>query len=149
MRVFETTKVIDRSPTEVFAFPTDTANGPLLIDEIAALDLVGAEPMGAGARLRATRVFFGRTASEEFNVAAYDPPSRYALRGSEGAVDAGMEFQLEAADRGTRIGMTIRVEFRWLMWVFEPLMSWLVKRQSTGRLAKLKRAFEQGRQVGS
>ncbi len=149
MPVFETTEVIDRSPTEVFAFLTEMVNGPLLIDGIVALDLVSEEPIAAGSRLRATRVFFGRKASEDFNVTAYDPPTLYALRGSEGGVDARMEFRLEAADRGTRIGMTIRVEFRGLMRVFERLTFWLVKRQNRARLTKLKRAIEEGRQVGS
>ena len=149
MRAFETTEVIDRPPTEVFAFLTDPVNGPLLIDGIAALNLVGEEPISVGSRLRATRTFFGREASEEFTVAAFDPPSSYALQGNTGGVDAGMEFQLEETDHGTRVGMTIRIEVSGLMRVVEPLTFWLVKRQNRARLAKLKHTIEKGRPVGS
>jgi hypothetical protein len=92
---------------QVFARAADFARAPETITAIKKIEMLTPGPTRVGTRFRETRVMFGREATEEMEVVAFEPPRRIAL----GAESCGCRYHSElrftpAAGGGTDVEMT-------------------------------------------
>jgi uncharacterized protein YndB with AHSA1/START domain len=70
---------VDAPPERVFALASNFPHAAEHVSGIARVEMLTEGPVGVGTRFRETRVMFGREATEEMEVTAFDPPRSYAL----------------------------------------------------------------------
>lgn len=104
----QVTRTLPASPERVFQGLTDLENGAAWMPGLVRLERVGDVPSGVGSRWRETRKMFGKEATEEFEVTAFEPASRLGLRvdGSKGTSGGGVytfEYRLSPDPGGTRV----------------------------------------------
>jgi hypothetical protein len=103
---FTVDRHIAAPPDVVFARASDFRRAPETISAIIKTDVLTDGPIRLGTRFRETRVLFGREATEEMTVTAFDPPRSYTL----GAESHGSRYHTELAftpdGQGTRVTMT-------------------------------------------
>jgi hypothetical protein len=103
---FTVDRHIAAPPDVVFARASDFRRAPETISAIVKMDLLTDGPVRIGTRFRETRVLFGREATEEMTVTAFEPPKRYTL----GAESHGSRYVTELSfapdGQGTRVTMT-------------------------------------------
>lgn len=63
----------------VFAVLSDLAHTAENVSAIECVEILTAGPVGVGTRYRETRKMFGKTATEEFEITAFDPPHGYTV----------------------------------------------------------------------
>ena len=89
----------------VFELFTDLNHASEYIDAIQRLEVIGKGPVGKGTRFRSTRVMFGKEATEEMEITAFDPPRSYRIE----AVSCGTQFatvyRFEGGQRETKVTM--------------------------------------------
>ena len=88
-------RTIQAPPERVFALATDVPNMTDFVSGITRVELLSPLPVGPGTRWRETRVMFGKEATEEMEIAAFDPPH---------------SFVVEAESRGTHYTSTFTLE---------------------------------------
>lgn len=98
---------VDAAPEAVFARVSDFANAPRLIPAIVRVEMLTDGPTGVGTRFRETRVMFGREATEEMTVTAFDPPRSYRL----GAISCGSRFESEIRVEPDGAGSKLSMSF--------------------------------------
>lgn len=91
----------------VFAAATDFANAASTISAITKMEMLTDGPVGVGTRFRETRTMFGRPATEEMTVSAYDPPRSYTLS----AESHGARYETVLSFRETGTGTELEMRF--------------------------------------
>lgn len=122
---FQIDQTLPAPPERVFRELTDLENAGRWMPGFVRFERVGDVQEGAGMRFRETRKMFGKEATEEFEVTAFEPPSRLGLRvdGSRGSSGGGIydfEYRLSpAADGGThvRLDASITGTSRVMAWI--------------------------------
>jgi hypothetical protein len=103
---FTVDRHIAAPPDVVFARASDFRRAPETISAIVKTDVLTDGPVRIGTRFRETRVLFGREATEEMTVTAFEPPKCYTL----GAESHGSRYLTELSfapdGQGTRVTMT-------------------------------------------
>ncbi len=83
---------IDAPADAVFAAASDFPNATEMVGGIDAVEMLSpatdGSASGVGTRFRETRTMFGKQATEEMQVSAFDPPRSYTLS----AVSCGVQF---------------------------------------------------------
>jgi carbon monoxide dehydrogenase subunit G len=102
METFENTVTIHRPAEEVFAFLADFENVPRWNYAIEKTRKASPGPVGVGTAYRQTRSIPSRS-EEGFEVTAFEPGKRLAVRGQIGPFRARISYLLEAAAGGTRL----------------------------------------------
>lgn len=100
-------KIIAAPPDVVFRRAADFANAPQAIKGIAKVEMLTSGPVGIGTKFRETRIFFGREATEQMEVTAFEPPHRYAL----GAESHGCRYHSELTFRPSGQGCEVEMTF--------------------------------------
>ena len=90
-------------PARVFEVATDFARAPEFVEGIRAVELLTDGPVGVGTRIRETRVFFKKEATEEMEVIEFDPPHSYLLRAESHGCRYLTRIRFEASGGGTDI----------------------------------------------
>lgn len=96
------------APARVFAAATDFRNGARIVKAITKMEMLTPGPVGVGTRFRETRTMFGREATEEMQVTAFDPPRSFTLECTNHGAHYATEFRLTPRDGGTEIAMHFR-----------------------------------------
>lgn len=102
----EIERTIAASPETVFAVCSDFANSAQRVEGIEKVEMLTDGPVGPGTRFRETRIMFGREATEEMEVGAYEPPTRYTLVAASHGAKYHSEFLFDEVDGGTRVRLT-------------------------------------------
>lgn len=93
----------------VFDRAADFGNAANTIEAITKMEMLTEGPVGVGTRFRETRVMFGREATEEMEIVAFERPRGYRLLAeSHGSrYESGLSF--EEIEGGTRVTMHLEV----------------------------------------
>ena len=132
--------VIERPPTEVFAYATDPDKLPEW--QSTALEARSDGPMRQGARVTEVRKFLGRRMESEVEVTAYEPDRRFALKVVSGPVPFTYEQTLEPSDGGTAVKVLLEGEPGVFFKLAEPLVERAVRRQIQADFEQLKDILE-------
>lgn len=99
---------VPASPSEVFARATDLARAPQTISAIMRIELLTEGSVGVGTRFRETRRLFGREATEEMEITAFDPPHGYELVAHNCGCRYDSAFRFAPDEKGTLVTMSFR-----------------------------------------
>jgi carbon monoxide dehydrogenase subunit G len=126
-------KHVKASPERTFAAASDFRNAPSFMPAIKKLEVLTEGPIRQGTRFRETRSMFGREATEEMEIVAFDPPRSYALGCNSHGCAFRTEFRFVPNATGTR--MEMHFEGQPLTFVAK-LMSFLMKPMQKKMLAE-------------
>jgi uncharacterized protein YndB with AHSA1/START domain len=98
---------IDAPPEKVFAACTDLAGQPERISGIDSIEVLTEGPVGEGTRFRETRIVFGKQATEEMEIAEFDPPRRFVLTCESFGTAYTTEYRFDPDGDGTRLVLTM------------------------------------------
>lgn len=132
--------------TAVFAAFADIENAPAHMSGIESVEFVSDTHTGLGTRWRETRRMYGRAATEEMEITAFDAPSGYTVEAEGPGVRYRTEFRFEDDGAGTLVTMTFGGEptttiSRILALLTKPLTGSVRKAVETD-LADMKRYLE-------
>src|SRR5687767_10711193 len=100
-------KLVRASPEAVFAAAADLRGSPSRIPAILRSEVLTEGPVRTGTRFRETRRMFGREATVEMEVQAFDPPRSYAI----GCDSCGARYRTQMRFRPAQGGTEIEMEF--------------------------------------
>lgn len=105
---FQITHTLPASPERAFQGLTNLENAHAWMPGLIRVERLSGTDAGVGSRWRETRKMYGTEATEEFEVIAFEPPSRFWLRvdGSKGSSGSGIytfDYRLSAEGGGTRV----------------------------------------------
>ena len=109
MATFENTVVIRRPIEEVFGFLADFENIPRWNYATVETHKVSQGPIGVGTIYQQVRSVPSRS-EEHFEITAYDPPRRLAIRGQLGPFPSRLSYALDAIPDGTRVTNAVQLE---------------------------------------
>lgn len=89
----------------VFELFTDLSHAAEHIESIKSLEVIGKGPVGKGTRFRETRVMFGKEATEEMEITAFDPPRSYCVEAESCGAHFRTVYSFEGGQRETRVTM--------------------------------------------
>ena len=93
---------------EVFARATNLEQASEVIAGIEKIEMLSEGPVGKGTRFRETRIKFGRKATEEMEIVAFEPPHRWALGAQSHGCSYHSEYMLEPKGQGTDLTLTFQ-----------------------------------------
>jgi len=132
---------IDRPGAEVFAFLARFENVPRWNAAISETRSISIGPMNVGARYAQTRTLPSRS-EEQFEVSAYEPNRKLAIRGTFGPLSGRFIYELEPMGNFTRLVNTVDLKPSGLVSIRAPLMTSRLKAAVAGNLNKLKQILE-------
>jgi uncharacterized protein YndB with AHSA1/START domain len=148
---FKTTTLIQAPLERVFASMADFENAAQNIEAITKIEILTSGKIGAGTRFRETRKVFGKEATEEMVVTAFEPPRRYVIEAESHGSRYRSEFLFQEQSRATAGPATaVTLTFEALPQTFfakvmtllmRPMMKTLIK-SCAKDLEDLKRAIE-------
>lgn len=100
---------IDAPPQRVFAVFTDLARAAENMQGVKRLDVLTDGPIGKGTRFRETRVMFGREATEEMEITAFEPDQSYTVGCDAHGAHYVTRFDFHPDGEGTRVEMCFGV----------------------------------------
>jgi uncharacterized protein YndB with AHSA1/START domain len=105
---FSVDRHVAAPPEVVFARATDFRRAPEFVSAIVKMEILTSGPVGAGTRFRETRMMFGREATEDMTVTAFEPPKRYTLSAESHGSRYHTELSFVPDGQGTRMTMTFQ-----------------------------------------
>jgi len=106
----EMTVHVDAPADRTFEVFSDLRRAPERIPDIISLEVLSEGPVGVGTRFRETRKVFGKEATEEMEVVAYEPGRVYAVECESCGARYRSEFTFRGgASGGTDVEMSMRV----------------------------------------
>jgi uncharacterized protein YndB with AHSA1/START domain len=132
---------IDRPITEVFAFLARFENVPRWNAAISETQRISIGPMKVGVRYAQTRTRPTRS-EEQFEVTAYEPDRKLAIRGTFGPFSGCFIYELELAGNLTRLVNTVDLEPSGPVSIIASLMTSRIKAAVAGNLNELKQILE-------
>lgn len=112
MTGFTIRKQIAAPRETVFEVATDFEHAADLMRGITKAEVLTEGPVGQGTRIRETRVMFGREATEEMELTAYEPPERYVMTCENHGCRYTTLFEFLPRDAGTEVALTFDAEPR-------------------------------------
>lgn len=97
-------------PARAFAVLTDLANLPKIISGIDKVEVLAVGPVGVGTRFRETRRLYGRMATEEMEVTAWDPPRSFTLEARSHGSHYLITHTLTPKDGGADVELAFATE---------------------------------------
>jgi uncharacterized protein YndB with AHSA1/START domain len=137
------TITIERRPDEVFAFLAQFENVPRWNYAISETRKIDGRAVGVGSRYQQTRTL--PTPSEEtFEVTAFEPDRRLAIRGDLGPFYSEVTYLLDPTETGTTITNTMNLQASGALRLIAPLAASRVKAAVAANLDTLKQILENG-----
>src|ERR1700691_4853420 len=141
-----TTAEISRPPTEVFAYVIDPSSFTEWQQGVVSGHMDGPVTR-VGSRCTTVRKIGGREREVNTRITEYDPPQRWAHRGTDGPIRAIVVATVEPLDDGSRSQLTISIDFTG-HGIGKLLVPLVVRRQAAGEMpgnmARLKQRLESG-----
>lgn len=105
---FQITRTLPARPERAFQGLTDLEKADAWIPDLIRIERLDGAAAGVGSRWRETRKLYGKESTEELEVTAFEPPSRFGLRidGSRGSSGSGIytfDYSLSPDGGGTRV----------------------------------------------
>lgn len=141
------TQHVNAPPELVFDLATNLPQAAQYITAIDSIELLTDGPVGVGTRWRETRTMFGRQATEEIVVTAFNRPHGYTAGGKSCGADFAFTFEFTPEGGGTLL--TQRVEWApksllaKLTWPMGKMMLGTMRKAMQQDLCDLKRRAEQ------
>lgn len=111
MKLIVIERLIAASPERTFEVFSDLEGAKDTIGAITKLELLTPGPVGKGTRWRETRLMFGREATEEMWIDAFDPPRQYSVAAESGGAHYLTTFDFLPDDSGgTNVKMVFGAE---------------------------------------
>ncbi len=145
MAGFETSVVIDRPVSDVFAFTADPANYPIWQPTSAVSELTSDGPPGIGSTGRNVTKLFGRTIESEWIAREYEPDRRISIETTSGPAHWTATWTCEPANGGTRFTWTVDLKAGFggaFGRMTDAAILGIFQRQSESNLENLKRLLE-------
>jgi uncharacterized protein YndB with AHSA1/START domain len=144
MPTFELTRVIRRSPADVFDFVSDLRNLPRWQSGIERLEVVPDAPPRVGTAVRERRVVQGRRVDLAYRVMRLDPGRLLHVEGSEGPVRyRAIQAVAPEGEDSTRLSVRVEVELSGAMRFLAGLVAPAIQRQAAADLEHLAALLEQ------
>jgi hypothetical protein len=139
-------KRIEAPLERVFAAFTDLERAAERIEGITRIELLTPGPFQAGTRWRESRIMFGKEATEELEVSAFEPNRGYTVRAESCGAEMVSEFRFEPEGLATLVEVELRCRpLKWwcyLMWPLGWLMQGSLKKCMDKDLEDIKQAIE-------
>ena len=105
---FQITRTLPARPQRAFQGLTDLEKAEAWMPDLIRIERLDGTAAGVGSRWRETRKLYGKESTEELEVTAFEPPSRFGLRidGSRGSSGSGIytfDYRLSPDGGGTRV----------------------------------------------
>jgi carbon monoxide dehydrogenase subunit G len=102
------THTLPAPPERAFQGLTNLENADAWMPDLIRIERLDDAASGVGSRWRETRKLYGKESTEELEVTAFEPPSRFGLRidGSRGSSGSGIytfDYNLSPDGGGTRV----------------------------------------------
>jgi len=136
MPAAQRTIMINRPPEQVFAFFTDPANDLRWRSHVKEASVQGPIALGSSVH-QVVAGPGGRGIPADFEVTAYDPPSRYGFKVTAGPARPVGEFRFVPAGEGTQLSFSLNAELKGIKKI---LMSKPVQKAMDGEMASLEKA---------
>jgi len=137
---FEFAIDVDRPPSEVFAYITDTDR--VSEWQSSAVEARWQGEKAQGTRIREVRKFLGRRMETELEVTEYEPDRRFGLRAVSGPVPYSVTQVLEPRNGGTRLMFVGEGEPGGFFKLAEPIVGRVAERQFKSDFETLKDILE-------
>ena len=148
MPVAQSATTVNASPERVFELFTDLAHAPERVRGIKRLELSTPAPVRKGTRFRETRVMFGREATMEMEIVAFEPGKSYTVGCESCGARYLTRFDFKGEGAGTRVAVRFEVTalsvFAKLMSPFAGMMIKACAKACEQDLADLKQVAEGG-----
>lgn len=105
MARFSFSQRIERPRADVFRLFTDFDHMAQRIDSITHIEVLTSGPTGVGTRFRETRELFGKQATEEMEVTAYEPDEEYVVEAESHGTHYRSVFQFEPVGHVTDVNV--------------------------------------------
>ncbi len=118
-------------------------NDPAWEPEVLAVEPLATGPLRVGSRVAMTRRDGGRTHTTTYEVTAFDPPRRLAIRHVDGPMDFALEFRVEpVTDAETDVTATVDMSPRGKLRVLAPVFALTGPRRNARISAAMVKAIE-------
>ena len=144
--------LINAPPDVVYTVASDIPNWARFISAIEHIEMLTSGPVTLGTRFRETRKMFGRSATEEMQVAELTPPTRFALSAIAHGTVYWSEHTITPSGGGTRLALAFEGRPHTRIARLLGFMGYLFKRSLVrtlqGDLQDLKREAERRHREG-
>jgi uncharacterized protein YndB with AHSA1/START domain len=118
---------------DAFHYLADFSNTAEWDPSVESAERLDAGEIGPGSRFRVRVGFAGQTLALDYEITAFEPPTRLVLRGGDAQVESVDEVTLAPREGGTRVTYEARIELCGLRRLADPLVHLLFQR--VGQLA--------------
>lgn len=146
MANFTMSEHVTAPPEVVFEVASNFEQAAETIQGIESLEILTEGPIGVGTRFRETRVMFGKRATEELEITAFDPPHSYVVEGESCGGHYRFEYRFVGDIAGTNVRLNVETRaisfFAKLMSPLAPLMIGPMKKCIAADLEDVKATAE-------
>jgi uncharacterized protein YndB with AHSA1/START domain len=103
MMTIESSVMIAAPVERVFAACSDFEHAAERVTQIESVEMLTPGPVGVGTRFKETRIMFGKRATEEMEIAEFDPPTRYLMIAESHGARYETTFRFTPEQGGTRV----------------------------------------------
>lgn len=138
----ESSTLIARPATEVFAFVSDIRNDPQWHTDVIEARVAGGGPIEQGTTFAVKfKPFMGKS-DRTVTVSEYESPRRLVLKGKMGKMEPTLILTVEPQADGSRFTRRVEMEPPGIMRVMAPFMKGMFRKQNAGFVANLKSVLE-------
>jgi len=138
---FAYSDLVDRPPSEVFAFIADVDRKHEWVSEVQSSRRTSHGAIGPGSTFEDTVRFLGRTSVVPTAFTAFDPGHRIAYRHLDGPIRAELAFEMQPVADGTQLTVTLDARLPWYLRPLTPILRGQMTRRMDGNFAALKAAL--------
>ncbi len=142
MATLQTSIVINRPIDEVFAYVTDLSNNVQWMTGVIAVGMTSPGPVKVGATYKFDIKALSMKMETTGEVAAYEPPKKYAWKSTSGPFPMSGSTTFEAVEGGTRVTDVIQAEPGGFFKLAEPMLMKQQQSQMEADMKKLKEILE-------
>jgi carbon monoxide dehydrogenase subunit G len=102
--------ILPSAPAEVFPWLLEEDKVPRWVEGVQAYEVVGGEPLAAGARLRQTLTVSGYTMTLDIDVVEYRAPDAAVTRSEMQGIAVESVYRVEPEGEGARVTQAIELD---------------------------------------
>jgi len=141
---FAYSDVVERPPSDVFAFIADVDRKHEWVTEVLSSRLTSDGQIGPGTTFEDTVRFLGRTSVVPTVFTEYEPPRKIAYRHLGGPIQAELAFEMLPVPAGSDLSVTIEAQLPWYLRPLTPILRRELARQMDANFAALKSSLRSG-----
>jgi len=126
---FAITEQFACAPQRAFAAVTDFAAAPGYVSGIDSTEILTPGPLGVGSRIRETRTLYGRSATEEMEISAWDPPRSAVIEARSHGAHYVSSYTVTPRDGGAEVRLVFEAR---PLTLSARLLSFLTRRMFKG-----------------